>query len=75
MGGTDASADAILAGAEDVVRRRRGQGRGAGHLYQSVAKHQRLRPAANFYNLALHDSFAVMFRQTETQKPDSTHAG
>lgn len=48
MGGTDASADAILAGAEDVVRRGRGQGHGAGNTDQGLQSIRTYNPEKPF---------------------------
>ena len=42
VGGADASADGVLLGLEDAVRRGRGQGFGAGNIPAGMAAHRRL---------------------------------
>ena len=70
MGGEAASAAGVLAGPEDVGRRRRGKGCGAGDVHPSVATHRRLRPAETLHHLALHHRLKALPGPSET---DATH--
>ena len=74
MGGTDASADAILAGAEDVVRRGRGQGHGAGNTDQGVAEHQNIQSGKAFHYMDLHHRLASVSRQAEAHESHRRYA-
>ena len=66
MGGTDPSTDDLLAGTEDVVRRRRGKGYGTGNFHPRVAEHQKLRPTEDLIDLDLDHRLAPLYRQIET---------
>ena len=74
MGGTDTSADDLLAGAEDVMRRRGGQGHGAGDLHPRVAAHQGPGSAEDYQHMDLHDRLPSVYRQAEADKPHHEHA-